>query len=363
MALRVAVVGLGWAARRIWLPRLVAHPGTTVTAVVEPDPAARAAAAAELDGARPLLLDSVAELSPRLADLAVVAVPNHAHATVASALLRRGLPVFVEKPVCLSTAEVDELAAAEASGAVLLAGSAARYRGDIRGLAAVAPSLGRIRHTRLAWVRARGVPATAWFTHRDTAGGGALMDLGWHLLDTGLGLLGRPIRFDQVIATVGHDFVSRGTARALWRADEAAAGPGGDVEDTARVFLAAADGTSASVHASWASHAEHDSTLVELHGAAGTAVLRCTFGFSPHRDGGSTLTVTRLGRTEAVPLDPEPVGIEYDRQVDALPALAADPAQRGRAVAAARATLEVIERAYASATRERDTERQPAWPN
>jgi oxidoreductase len=354
MTLRVAVVGLGWAARRIWLPRLAAYPGTTVTAVVDPDPAARSAVSG------PRLLDSAAGLSPDLADLAIVAVPNHAHAAVASALLRRGLPVFLEKPVCLSTAEADRLAGAERSGAVLLAGSAARYRGDVRSLAALVPSLGRIRHVRLAWVRARGVPGTTWFTRRDTAGGGALVDLGWHLLDTGLDLLGRTARFDRVVATVGNDFVGREAARAGWRADTGPAGPPGDVEDTARVFLTDGDGTSVSVHASWASHAEHDSTLIELHGSAGTAILRCTFGFSPHR-GDASLTVTRSGATDVMPLDPEPVGIEYDRQVAALPALVAAPAQRGVAVAAARATVDVIERAYASADGVPDPERQTAW--
>jgi oxidoreductase len=45
------------------------------------------------------------------------------------------------------------------------------------------------------------------------------------------------------------------------------------------------------------------------------------------------------------------VGAEYDRQVDALPGLLADPGQRGAAVAAARQTIHVIERIYASAAR------------
>ncbi|KOG07298.1 MULTISPECIES: Gfo/Idh/MocA family protein [Streptomyces] len=371
MTLRVAVVGLGWAARSIWLPRVAAHPGMTVTAVVDPSPAARAAFAEEpavgAGGPAPRVLASAAELTPDLADLAIVAVPNHAHCSVASGLLRRGIPVFLEKPVCLSTAEADELAEAEKAGAVLVAGSAARYRGDIRRLEDLTPSLGRIRHVRVAWERARGVPGTRWFTRRDTAGGGALVDLGWHLLDTALPLLGGRVEFEQVAATVGHDFVNRDVAQAAWREeDEPAPGGTGDVEDTARAFLVTDDGVSVSVHASWASHAEYDTTLVEVHGTAGTAVLSCTFGFSPNRRGGSTLTVTRHGETVPVPLDPEPVGVEYDRQVDALPALLADPGLRGRSIAATRTTIGVIERAYASAlgvgtpTSERNTERQPA---
>lgn len=370
MTVRVAVVALGWAARTIWIPRLAAHPDLTLTAVVDPEPAARAAfadgiAAARPDGAPgPAILASADDLTADRVDLAIVAVPNHAHARVATRLLRRGIPVFLEKPVCLSTAEADDLAAAERSGAPLIAGSAARYRADVRALHDVLPSLGPVRHVRLAWVRSRGVPATRWFTRRGTAGGGALLDLGWHLLDTALPLMGaEPVTFSDVVGVVGHDFVAERAAHARWREDlDGLDGIDGftsrvangtnraqDVEDTARAFLVTDGGVSVSVHASWASHAEYDTTLIEVHGSDGVAELLCTFGFSPNRRGGSTLVVHRDGVAEAVPLPAEAVGAEYDRQVDALPALLADPDVRGRAVRAARTTIGVIERVYAHA--------------
>ncbi|KOG07348.1 Gfo/Idh/MocA family protein [Streptomyces viridochromogenes] len=365
MTLRVAVVGLGWAARTIWLPRLVGHPGITVTAVVDPDPVARASCATRAGNARSL--SSPDELTPDLADLAVVAVPNHAHAPVACGLLRRGIPVFLEKPVCLSTAEADDLAAAEAAGgAVLVAGSAARYRADVRALEELLPSLGRIRHVELAWVRSRGVPGTDWFTRRHAAGGGALVDLGWHLLDTALPLLG-PVRIDQVAAVLGHDFVRHGDSQAVWREEHARpADPGArDVEDTARAMLVTDSGVSVAVRASWASHARYDTTVVEIHGTAGTAALRCTFGFSPNREGAASLTVHRDGDVGRVPLDEEPPGTEYDRQVADLAALVGDPAQRGRAVAAARTTIGAIELIYDSAQKAsagaRNSEEEPAW--
>ncbi|MFQ6143514.1 Gfo/Idh/MocA family protein [Streptomyces seoulensis] len=351
MSLRVAVVGLGWAARTIWLPRLAAHPALTVTAVVDPSPAARAVVADGAAGVR--VLADPGELSPELADLAIVAVPNHAHSSVAGALLRRGIPVFLEKPVCLSHTEADELARAEREGgAVLVAGSAARCRADVLALRRLVESVGDVRHLRLAWVRANGVPGTDWFTRRSQAGGGVLLDLGWHLLDTAQFLLG-PLEFDQVVAATTHDFVNRRAARAVWREDEpdAARPEAADVEDTARAFLVADSGVSVSMRTSWASHAAHDRTTVEVHGSAGTAALGCTFGFSPNRLGGSSLTFTQDGRVTPVALDEEPVGAEYDRQVDALAGLLADPAQRGKAVAAARRTIDVIERIYESAAR------------
>ncbi|WP_344331867.1 Gfo/Idh/MocA family oxidoreductase, partial [Kitasatospora putterlickiae] len=98
---RVAVVGLGWAGRTIWLPRLTAHPAYRVTAVVEPG-----RGGAEHVPAGAALLADADLLGPDV-DLAVVAVPNHLHTPVAERLLARGVPVFLEKPVCLSAAEAD----------------------------------------------------------------------------------------------------------------------------------------------------------------------------------------------------------------------------------------------------------------
>ncbi|MHA4818926.1 Gfo/Idh/MocA family protein [Streptomyces aculeolatus] len=353
--IRTAVVGLGWAGRSIWLPRLAADPAYEVVAVVDSDAATRAAAGSGLRA-----YADVGELSPADVDLAVVAVPNHLHSEVACRLLRRGVSVFVEKPVCLDRAEVAELAAAErGGGAVLLAGSAARYRADVAALLAAAGRIGRVRHVDLSWVRARGVPdAGGWFTRRRLSGGGALVDLGWHLLDAVAPLLG-PVSFPQVVGAVSDDFIREAAHGASWRHDADPApesAGGGDVEDTARGFLVTEDGVSVTLHASWASHEPLDSTVVRVEGSAGTATLRCTFGFSPNRAGGSALTVLRDGRTVPADLDDEPVGTEYDRQLGAVREQLADPDARGRAIAEAGRTIAAIERFYASVERTRRPE-------
>ncbi|WP_187451753.1 MULTISPECIES: Gfo/Idh/MocA family protein [Streptomyces] len=351
---RVAMVGLGWAATSIWLPRLREHPGFVVTAVVDPDQAARESAAQDRSGT--LLLPDVGGLTPDMVDLAVVAVPNHLHAPIACTLLANGIRVFLEKPVCLNSEEASRLAAAErAGGAVLFAGSAARHRADVRLLRDLAEKAGRVRHVELEWVRARGVPdAGGWFTRRELAGGGALVDLGWHLLDTLAALLGSP-RFDQVAGTVSSDFVNHGSARAAWRRDESAGpeeavGGGGDVEDTARCFLVTRSGVSVSLRASWASHRARDATRIRVDGSAGTLELNCTFGFSPNREGGPALTYTQDGITTTVPVPPEPIGAEYARQLDELHGLLATAEEsQGRAVEETRRTIDVIERVYESA--------------
>ena len=353
--IRVAVIGLGWAARSIWLPRLSRHPAFTVAAVVDPDPAARASVQPGGTGAR--VLADVDGLGPDLVDLAVVAVPNHLHSAIACRLLSRDVSVFVEKPVCLTSAEADQLAAAEQGGrGVLLAGSAARYRADVQALYAAAERLGELRHVEASWVRARGVPSTVgWFTQRRLSGGGALVDLGWHLLDAIAPLLG-PASFTEAVATTSGDFITDGSAAAAWREEGPAPSSGaGDVEDTVRGFLVTDAGTSIFLHASWASHEPLDVTRIRVEGSNGTACLQCTFGFSPNRLDRSSLRHTRRGKTIAVPLPDEPIGAEYDRQLDALPSLLADPASKGRAVEESRRTVAAIERLYGSARRSRSS--------
>ncbi|WP_432841615.1 Gfo/Idh/MocA family protein [Dactylosporangium sp. CA-092794] len=350
-AVRVALVGLGWAGRSIWLPRLRAHPGFTVAVAVDPDPRARQALPPEASIAA---VSGVEELDPAAVDLAVVAVPNHLHAPTALRLLRAGIDTFVEKPVCLTSQQARELAAAEAAGpAMLLAGSAARLRADVAALGRAAGQLGRVRHVSAAWIRARGIPGgNGWFTDRRRAGGGALVDLGWHLLDVILPLLGEP-EFGQVVGTASADFMAAGTAAAAWRLDAPAPGGdrGGDVEDTAHGFLVTTTGVSVHLRAAWASHEPYDSTRIRVEGSAGVAELRCTFGFSPNRVGGSALTVTRQGRTSTQPVPAEPIGAEYHRQLDDIARTRADRTAKGRAAAEAARAIELIERFYESADR------------
>ncbi|MGV9557686.1 Gfo/Idh/MocA family protein [Streptomyces sp. NPDC003522] len=357
MTVRTFLVGLGWSGREIWLPRLSAHDGYDVVAAADPDPARRAAFTAATG--RPAFADPEAFDTGR-ADLAVVAVPNHAHAPVARDLLLRGLATFVEKPVCLSAGEAAVLADAERrGGATLLAGSASRYRADVAELARLVPSLGRVRNVDLSWIRARGVPrAGGWFTHRSRAGGGVLFDLGWHLLDVLDAVVG-PLTFDQVAAVTTDDHVNDAAWTAAWRDDPPAPGVTADVEDTVRAFLVAGGGLSVGLRAGWASPgATHDVTTVRVEGTAGTATLRCTFGFSPRRVPRPGITLVRAGEAEDVRVPAQPVGAEYDRQLSTLSSLLSAPSSRGRAIEGARRIVTVVEAIYAAAA----TSLVPAGP-
>lgn len=86
-----------------------------------------------------------ADEMPGLVDAAIVGARDAGlHAAHALPCLRRGLPVFVDKPLALTVADAEAmLDAAEAGGALLLSASALRWQADTDALKAQLPALGR----------------------------------------------------------------------------------------------------------------------------------------------------------------------------------------------------------------------------
>ncbi len=102
---RVAIAGLGRAARNIHIPALRKIPEARIVGVHDP-----------LQG--PTDLPSFRSLDELLAtkpDILVIATPPEAHMPIALAALEKGVHVFCEKPLANSVAEADVIAAAAAA--------------------------------------------------------------------------------------------------------------------------------------------------------------------------------------------------------------------------------------------------------
>ncbi|MFG3516966.1 Gfo/Idh/MocA family protein [Streptomyces bobili] len=342
--MRVAVVGLGWVAREVWLPRLVKHPDFEVVAVVDPRPEAVERVGALVAGAR--VYGGHEELGRGEADLVFVLTPNHTHGALAGHFLRQGLAVFLEKPTGTDFAHLRHLEeAARDGGGRLLLSTAARHRADVGELARLVAdgALGTPRLAELSWVRSRGIPGSDWFARRETAGGGVLVDLGWHVIDALHHLWGASgVR--HATALPGSDFLTRDGWGADWHPGAAALGTA-DVEDQLTA-LVATERYGMYLRFAWASHETVDRTRLVLHGTTGTAELTTTFGFSPRRVPEATLTLRQEGTERRVPLPPAGVGDEYDLQLDALPAELARTDATGRALREAREALAVVGACY-----------------
>jgi len=186
-------------------------------------------------------------------DAAIVATPNYLHARQTIALLEAGKHVMVEKPMAMSVAECDTMiAAALRSRASLMVAHCWRFHADVQAMRARIASgeLGEIVKTRGYGVHANAGPS-GWFVEPDLAGGGALLDMGVHAIDTARFLLGGPTP-TRVCATVGTRY---GTYA---------------VDDDAILLISWSNRTNSVVEAGWwQPHAEGFEAETEVYGTRG----------------------------------------------------------------------------------------------
>jgi predicted dehydrogenase len=237
-----------------------------VAAIADPDrEAARAAAGAV--GCDTVLADIDAMLSDGYElDGVVIATPTALHATQARRALARGIPVFCQKPLGRTAGECRALVELARQANVAL-GVDMSYRHTAAVQAALdslrAGQIGRPHAAELVFHNAYG-PDKAWVRDVELAGGGALIDLGCHLIDLARLFLG-----DLVPSAVHADLFAGGERL----------GPDPDrVEDLALAQVTLADGRVVRIACSWWL-------------AAGTdAVLEASF-FGP----GRALTIRNVG--------------------------------------------------------------------
>ena len=192
MALRIAIMGTGYIAHTH--ARAIRNtPGAELVAVANHRAESLAAFAEEFAVAR-RYADVRSLLAAGGLDALVICTPNYLHAPQAIAALEAGVHVMVEKPMAMSVAEAEQMCQAAArSGARLMVAHCWRFDPEVRWLRqqVVAGRLGPIVRTKSYGVHAMWGPA-GWFTQRPLAGGGALVDMGVHAIDTTRYLLGDP---------------------------------------------------------------------------------------------------------------------------------------------------------------------------
>src|SRR5688572_7506396 len=201
-------------------------------------------------------------------DIVDICTPGNSHAEIAIAALEAGKHVLVEKPLANS---VDE------GAAMVAAASAAAERGvcsmvgfNYRRVPALALArdliatgrIGAVRQVRAAylqdWLADDAAPMT-WRLRRESAGSGALGDLGSHVVDQVRFLLGEP-----VTSASGHlrTFVSERTG------DD---GPEPvTVDDAAWATLTTASGAVASLEVSRMATGRKNGLTIEVYGSRGS---------------------------------------------------------------------------------------------
>ena len=197
--LRTALIGYGLGGRVIHRPLLQAVDTIALTHVVTADDGRRAQAGTEVPDA--VLLRSPDELWDRAEELdaVVVVTTNDAHVPLATRALDLGKAVVVDKPLATTSADAAALVAhAERKGLPLSVFHNRRWDSDTLTAAALLSSgeLGAVHRLESRFTRFRPQVVDRW---RERPGGGVLLDLGTHLVDQAVHLLG-PV--DAVYAEV-----------------------------------------------------------------------------------------------------------------------------------------------------------------
>jgi predicted dehydrogenase len=265
--LRGAIVGFGAVAEHGHWPAYRESPDFRITAVVDPSAGRREAAVRADPGVHAYA--SLAELALReTIDIVDICTPPAAHVELAVEALRNGWHVICEKPLTLDGRHYRRLrSAAEESGRVLFTVHNWKMAPIVRaaGAAVAAGTVGTVRTVDVfTWRNShcKGVTQGAagagpgegdenWRLRRSTAGGGVLVDHGWHAFYLVLSLVSAEPRRVRAIM-----HVPTGGADAL--------------EDSADVSVAFAE-AEARIHLTW--RAPQRRNLIVVGGDRGSVVI------------------------------------------------------------------------------------------
>lgn len=236
-------------------------------------------------------------------DAVSIAVPNHLHLPMALAAFEAGKHVLIEKPLARTVAEGEQMVAAARDANLKLAiAFNRRYRSDMQTLCNHIGDggLGRIYYVKAFWMRRAGIPGLgSWFTIKAQAGGGPLIDLGVHVLDMALWLMGNP----RVVTASAATYAELGPqGKGNWAGGRftVSADKPYEVEDLATAFLRTEDGATLQLETSWAAYTgASDEFGVALMGSQGGAEIHV-------KDYANVGTLRVFGDIGGVPSDSAP---------------------------------------------------------
>lgn len=206
-------------------------------------------------------------------DIIDVLAPNGFHAGHVEAALEAGKHVICQKPLAPTSAEIRRIIAArDKAGKLVMTAQQYRFASVSQALKATidAGRIGRIYHARCWYLRRAGLPVRNGLIYKRNSGGGVCIDLGVHVLDLALWLMGNP-----------RPVTVSGTAPAILATHPNARGQRGapipgdiDVEDFAAGFVRFANGATLSIEVSWLLHHSPDpDKRIWVYGTEGGAVF------------------------------------------------------------------------------------------
>ena len=242
---RVGLIGLGWPGQQH--ARAIREiPGTQVVAVSDLSEERRRRFVQDF-GTCKLYAGYQDLLSDPDIHAVIISLPNFLHYPATVCALEAGKHVMCEKPPTLDVAEMESVRAlARAAGLVYAFSRQSRFSGGMLAARRLVNEgrLGKIYFARAERVRSRGIPVGlgGWFTEKDKAGGGAVIDIGVHAIDAAWYLMGCPKPI-TVSAQVSANFGQMIPAGVKF-----------DVEDTGFAFIRFEGGAVLHLEVTWAAN-------------------------------------------------------------------------------------------------------------
>ncbi len=254
--LRVGLIGAGDIANQFHLPTWQELEGQgrveliAACDIIEE----RARKAQEKYGARKAYVSYAKMLKEEQFDIIDVCTQNRVHAPATIAALQAGANVVVEKPMAMNSKEcLAMMAAAKKAKKKLMVAQHMRFEGHSEKLKAVSESgeLGQIYTATARYLRRRGIPGWGKFHIAKESLGGPLIDVGVHVMDLCMWLMGfpKPVAVSGKVYRMFGDRPDLCNGRfGLYPLEEF------DVEDYATALVRLENGITMNVDCSWAAN-------------------------------------------------------------------------------------------------------------
>lgn len=253
-AARIGIVGLGsWGS---FHANRMEEVDAELVGGVDIDAAARGRFETNFDCPTYERLDELIEAG---VDGVIITTPNRYHEKYATTAFDAGLCVLVEKPLAHTLESAERIAAAadDASGTCMV-GFKNRFLPAVEVIKGYGREgrFGDITHVEANYVRRRGIPGRgSWFTRKNSAGGGSLVDIGVHAIDLALSFLDFP-RVETVLGRTRSQFGGREDYTYLEMWGEDAGSETFDVDDSATALITCANGATITFTCAWAADRE-----------------------------------------------------------------------------------------------------------
>jgi predicted dehydrogenase len=226
-------------------------------------------------------------LDDRDIDAVVISVPNYLHGSIAISALEHDKHVLLDKPFAMNYTQTQRISeAVKKYKKILMVGMNQRFLAETQKLKNLIDKniLGELYFCQAYWMRRAGCPRFGtWFCRKDQAGGGAMMDIGVHIIDLAMYLVGN---FDaesvcaKVYTKYGHIGIGQGDLGISDTKEQVF-----DVEDFGCAFIRLKGGQLLTIHASWAAPlSETELWGVDLFGTeAGGSLFPCKIHYVDDR--------------------------------------------------------------------------------